>query len=186
MGRYCCIAPTSGATPGSHYCESPGVTGLHSYWSGRRCTTKNGPAPGCVLLLQEPVRRGWAPRLALTTARVLAWLGYTPPRVYVGVRRRMARRLRLATARARGSGIGSHAGIRAPARIHGVAEVHPCWGALGRGPEAYQSRDVRRSVIYNTRKHATVLYCTAACHGPPLPEARPEPLAIWVGQFYWQ
>ena len=124
------------------------------------------------------------PRLALTTARVLAWLGYTPPRVYVGIRRRMARRLRLATARARGGGIGSHAGIRAPARIHGVAEVHPCWGALGRGPEAYQSRDVRRSVIYNTRKHATVLYCTAACHGPPLPEARPEPLAIWVGQFY--
>ena len=42
----------------------------------------------------------------------------------------------------------------------------------------------RRSVIYNTRKHATVLYCTAACHGPPLLEARPEPLAIWVGQFY--
>ena len=177
MGRYYCIAPTSGATPGSHYGESPGVTGLHSYWSGRRCTTKNGPAPGCVLLLQEPVRRGWAPRLALTTARVLAWLGYTPARVYVGVRRRMARRLRLAAARTRGGGIGATP-LSALARINGVAEVHPCGGALGRGPVAYQSEMSRRSVFTINESTPTALYCMAACHDPPLPETRPESLAI--------
>ena len=62
------------------------------------------------------------------------------------------------------SGLGATAGAHATARVIGMAGVHTRRCVRGRPGRRTGTERSRRSVIYNTRKHPTVLYCTAACH----------------------